>query len=85
VNWSADEVPDVPLGVVTVTSTVPAACAGATTVMLVELATTTLVPAVPPKLTVAPLTKLVPVTVTDVPPPIAPEVGAMLVTVGVER
>jgi len=31
VNWSAGEVTDVPFGVDTVTSTVPAACAGVTT------------------------------------------------------
>ena len=53
---------------------------------IVELTTTTLVPACPvPKLTVAPVTKFVPVIVTSVPPPVAPETGAMPVTVGVER
>src|SRR5947209_4040980 len=54
----------VPSGLVTVTPTVPAACAGVFAVMLVLLTTTTFVATVPPKLTVAPETKPVPVRVT---------------------
>src|SRR5262245_50695632 len=41
-------------GLLTTTSTAPAACAGVLTVIVLALTTATLVPAPPPKLTVAP-------------------------------
>ena len=72
-----------PPAVVTVTSTVPAACAGEVTVRDVEELTLTPVPGLPPKLTVvAPTTKPVPMTVTVVAPARGPVVGATDVTVG---
>ena len=81
-NLSLAPVAEVPLEVVTVTSTVPVP-AGELTVRLVGLVTSTEVPAVEPNSTVvAPVTKPVPVTVTEVPPAWGPLVGLMLVTVG---
>ena len=71
-----------PSGLVTLTVTAPAACAGVVAVMVVLLVTATLVAALPPKLTAAPETKLVPLMVTFVPPAVDPLVGAILVTVG---
>jgi hypothetical protein len=72
----------VPLGVVTITSTSPAAWAGVIAVIDVPLTTETPVAAVPPMVTeVAPI-KSVPVIVTAVPPAIGPFGGATLVTVG---
>ena len=76
------EVADVPPGVVTVTSTVPAAWAGEVTVICVLETKVTPVPGVPPKLTVAALVNPVPVIVTRVPPANGPDVGEMPVTVG---
>src|SRR4029079_14214512 len=75
-------VPLRPLGFVAVTLTAPAACAGVTAVIDVELATVTLVAAVPPIVTVAPVAKFVPVIVTFVPPAVVPAVGEIAVTVG---
>src|SRR5204862_1748050 len=69
-------------GLVTVTLAAPAACAGVVAVIVVALVTVTAAAAVPPTVTVAPLTKFVPVIVTPVPPAVAPDGGAMLVTVG---
>ena len=67
----------------TVTVTVPAAWAGALTVILVVDVTCTVVPAVPPKLTVVdPMTKPVPVRVTLVPAAVLPAEGETAVTVG---
>ena len=63
-------------GLVTVTETVPAAWAGVTAVIEVELLTVTEGEATAPKSTVAPLTKPVPVRVTAVPPAMGPDVGA---------
>ena len=74
--------PLVPPGVVTVTSTVPADCAGSTAVMLVALLTVKVVAVVDPKLTAVAPVRLVPVIVTGVPPPVGPAVGATCVTVG---
>ena len=68
-------------GLVTVTFTAPAACAGVRAVIDVLLATATLVAAVPPNVTVAPLAKFVPVIVTLVPPAMAPEFGETPLTV----
>ena len=56
---SALDVGEVPPGVVTVTVTVPAACAGAFTVISDEVTTDTVVPACPvPKATVAGVAEL---------------------------
>ena len=73
---------DVPPTLVTVTSTLPAACAGAVAVIDVAELTVTLVAATPPKLTVSPAVNPVPVIVTDVPPAVGPLVGLTAVTVG---
>ena len=73
---------EVPLGVVTVTSTAPGVPAGATTVRLPAVSALIEVPRVEPKWTaVAPL-KLDPLTMTEVPPPAGPLVGLTPVTVG---
>ena len=72
----------VPPGVVTTTLAVPAAWAGAVTVIEVGLFTTRLVAAVPPMVTPVAPVKLVPVMVMLVPPAIGPLVGEILVTVG---
>ena len=81
--WSAGALTaDVPPVVVTVTSTVPTAWAGAVTVIVVALLTVMAVPAVPPKLTVAGVMKLVPVRVTTVPAVVGPASGLTAVTVG---
>ncbi len=81
-NWSAAPVDDVPLYVVTVTSTVPAECAGDVAIAAVLPYTATIVaPLVPNETAVVPA-KLVPKMVTTVPPEIEPLVGVMLVTVG---
>ena len=74
--------PDVPPGVVTVTSTVPAKAAGAVAVHEVPEVHVTLLPAADPKLMVAPTAKPVPVTVTTVPPDAMPDAGLSPVTVG---
>jgi hypothetical protein len=69
-------------GLLTVTVTAPAACAGVVAVIEVLLTTTTFVAAVPPNVTDAPETKFVPVIVTAVPPDVDPLFGLTLVTVG---
>src|SRR5205823_11966521 len=69
-------------GLVTVTVTAPAACAGVVAVICVALTTTTFVAAVPPKVTVAPAAKFVPVIVTPVPPAAGPVFGLTPLTVG---
>ncbi|HEY2092949.1 MAG TPA: hypothetical protein VGJ81_13765 [Thermoanaerobaculia bacterium] len=75
-----------PVGVVTVMSTVPAGWAGDETVSVVAFAKVT-VAAAPPKLTLVLLAvpKLVPVIVTVSPPPVRPRVGCTAVIVGVAR
>ena len=82
VNWSALLVALVPPGVVTVTSTVPAASAGAVAVIAVALLTVTPVAAVVPNFTVAPARNPVPVIVTLVPPANGPADELTAVTVG---
>src|SRR5262249_47327614 len=67
---------------VTVTSTMPAVCAGVVAVIVVLLTTVTPVAAVPPIVTVAPAAKPVPVIVRAVPPLIEPDGGDTLVTAG---
>jgi hypothetical protein len=82
VKWSALEVAEVPPGVDTVTSTVPALPAGDVTVTEVVLLTTTPVAVLAPKWTAVALVRAVPVIVTLVPPAVDPDVGLTLVTVG---
>src|SRR4051794_17390515 len=82
VNWSFALVAEVPPTVVTVMSTVPAACAGAVAVMLVALSTVNDAAGVTPNSTSMALLKPVPVIVTDVPPLLGPWAGLTLVTVG---
>ena len=67
---------------VTVTSTVPAAPAGAVAVIDVALLTVKLLALVAPNLTAVVPAKFVPVMVTEVPPAVGPELGETLVTVG---
>ena len=70
-------------GLVTVTSTLPAACAGVVAVIVFPLfEITTEDAATPPKVSVASFAKLVPFIVTDVPPCVDPEVGLIVVIVG---
>ena len=72
----------VPLVVVAVTLTAPAAWVGVIAVMDVpEASTVALVAAVPPKDTLAPV-RFAPVSVTEVPPAVVPEVGVMELSVG---
>ena len=81
-KWSAEEVAEVPPVVVTVTSTVAAACAGEVAVIWVAETTVKPEAAVVPKWTAVAPVKLVPVMVTEVPPAVGPEVGATEPTVG---
>ena len=71
----------VPDGVVMVTSTAPAACAGVTAVAWVSETTVTVVLVPPKEAPVAPV-RLVPVIVTLVPPAAGPLAGAIPVMVG---
>ena len=81
-NWSAEEVVEVPAVVVAVMLTIPEP-AGESTEHDVVVAQATCVPAVLPKeMVVPPVTKFVPVTVTVVPPPAGPDAGETAVTVG---
>ena len=73
---------DVPPALVTVTSTLPAASAGAVAVIEVAELTVTLEAAVEPNLTVLPAANPVPVIVTEVPPAVGPNVGLTAATVG---
>jgi hypothetical protein len=82
VNSSAELVALVPLGVVTVTFTVPADPAGDVAVIDVEEFTVTAVAVTAPNITVAPGTKPVPVIAMEVPPVAVPLVGLMEVIVG---
>ena len=79
--------PDVPPAVVTVTVTVPAACAGAFAVILVVETTWTVSPAFPaPNVTLAPATRNPdPVSVTVVPPAVLPADGVIEVSTGTAR
>ena len=68
-NWSADEVAEVPLGVMTVTSTVSFSVPGGeTAVTEVSLLTVTFVAAVLPNQTLTVSLRYEPVIVTVVPP-----------------
>src|SRR5271170_1022049 len=73
---------DVPLGVVTVTSTMPLLPAGAFAVIAVAELTVNDVAAVEPNLTAVAPAKAVPVIVTDVPPTTGPMAGLSVVTAG---
>jgi hypothetical protein len=82
---SSEIAAEVPPGVLTVTSTVPAVSEGELAAQLVFVQLTA-VAALEPKLTVVetePETKPVPVTVTTVPPKSGPADGLMEVTVGI--
>ena len=70
-----------PPGSPTLTSTMPAACAGVVTVACVGETTTTFVPGDPPKDAVKPPAKPVPVSVTDPPPLVDPLDGVTVVSV----
>ena len=71
-----------PPGVVTVTATVPAACAGANAVISVGESIVKLVAAWPPKLTALAPARSLPLTVTLVPPLVGPAAGVRAVTTG---
>jgi hypothetical protein len=62
--------------------TAPAAWAGVTALIVVELTTLTDVAGDPPTLTVAPDWKFVPLIVTLVPPLVEPELGEIVLIVG---
>ena len=72
----------VPLGVVTVTSTVPAPADGEMAVTWVEELTVKLVAALEPKLTALAPVKLVPVMTTGLKPDSGPETGLSALTAG---
>jgi hypothetical protein len=82
VKWSALDVGDVPPGVVTVTSTVPALPGGAVAVICVAPFTVKVVAGIVPNLTAVAPERAVPVIVTLVPPAAGPEAGLTPVTVG---
>ena len=69
-------------GLVTATTTVPAACAGVMAVIVVLLRTVTPVAGLPPTVAVAPATKLFPLIVMAVPPVVRPVFGDTLLIVG---
>ena len=75
VNTLAGDAGDVPVGVVTVTFTVPAVCAGLAAVIVVSLLTVKLAAGVVPKSTAVAPVKPLPVMVTNVPPPSEPAAG----------
>ena len=81
-NSSADEMMLVPLGVVTVTATIPAVPAGLTAVIEVADFTATPVALSEPNFTAVTSERFVPVMVTFVPPATGPLVVDSLVTVG---
>jgi hypothetical protein len=84
VNWSAELVELVPIGVVTVTSTVPVPAGDVAVIEVPPALTVNEVAAVAPNITaVAPL-KLTPAIVTEVPPRAGPLFGVTVVTVGAE-
>jgi hypothetical protein len=82
VKWSAEPVLDVPLGVVTVRSTVPAAKLGAVARRAPSDSTVNAAAAVVPKVTALAPVKPLPKTATVVPPAVLPELGVTLVTAG---
>ena len=83
-NWSAPEVAEVPPGLVTRMSTVPAP-AGDVAVIDVDELTVKPVAEVAPKTTAVAVVKPVPVMVIEVPPVDGPTVGDIELTVGAAR
>ncbi len=81
-NWSLLDVAEVPAGVVTVTSTVPADSAGDTPVMEVSPFTVKLVAGTEPNMTELAPVKPAPVIATDVPPAVDPDAGLMAMIMG---
>ena len=82
-NLSETPVAEVPPGVLTVRSTVPADSAGEVAEQLVvELQLIAVDPLVPNLAVVAPTTKPVPVTVTTVAPLVLPTLGPIALTTG---
>ena len=75
------EVAEVPLGVVTLTFTVPDP-AGEVAVISVELSTVKFSAALEPNMTSVAPVRFKPVMVTDAPPPAGPEAGDTPVTTG---
>jgi hypothetical protein len=84
VNWSEDETAEVPVGVVTTTSTVPAAKGGDTAVMDESEFTTNDAASTPPNVTRVPPVNPLPLIATDVPPAELPLVVPRPVTLGLE-
>jgi hypothetical protein len=82
VYWSADEVVEVPLGVVTVIFTVPADSAGAQAKIDPSSFTTKFVAATLPNHTWLAPVKPLPSTVTGLPPAVDPVAGLTSVTAG---
>ena len=82
VYWSLDEVAEVPLGVVTVMSTRPATCEGATAVIELGEFSVNDEAGTPPKLTEETPIKFEPLIVIDVPPAVDPLVLSRLVIMG---
>lgn len=83
-NLSADDVADVPPGVVTVTSTVPALSVGEVTV-IAAADSAVIMPGVAPKLTAEADERLAPLMVTVVPPAVGPLIGLIPVTEGTPK
>ncbi len=71
-----------PPGVVTVTSTIPAACAGTLALTCVADTNSNVGDAVAPNFTEKPWTKFVPWITTTFPPAVEPALGVTLLTVG---
>ncbi len=84
-NWSEALDALVPAGDVTVTSTVPVACAGEIAVIEVALTTATPEAATPPNETPVVPVKFAPLIVTWVPPPSDPVLGLSPLTVGADE
>ena len=84
VNWSADDVLEVPLEFETVISTSPEECIGDVAVIWVAEFTVKLDALVPPKETELAPVKLLPVMMTEVPPVVGPDVRLMPETVGAD-
>ena len=82
VNRPYNAIAEVATGLTTLTSTFPAAPAGDTAVIRVELTIVKLVALLAPNLTAETLKKLVPVISTVVLPVVGPDVGSILATVG---
>ena len=82
VNSSAEPIAETPPTVVTVTSTVPAACAGAVAVISESETTSTFVAGDDPKSTADAPVNPEPEIVTTVPPVVGPDDGATLDTIG---